>query len=151
MGSFLSSMAGAGYILNFIPPSPSNPPSLPGIGLFTAPMMGALALPSNFPSLNISLGGISIPIPGQGGGSPPFDISAYLKMIAVAIALPFLLVKTMIEKLLQLQVVLPTPSGVQSLLGGLFAEAGLNTPAITKLTGCLATGVAGIFTSTIPA
>ncbi len=151
MGCFAANMAGITYILDFIPPTPTKLPSLPSINLFLDPFMGAIKMPSSYPSLNLSLGGISIPIPGVGGGEPEFDVSGMLKMIAVCAALPFLLIKNMIEKLLNLQIVLPTLGGTTALLGGLFAEANLTTPAITTFTGCLAKSTVGLFTSMIPA
>jgi hypothetical protein len=148
----MSQMAGINFVLDFIPPTPQKIKDLkiPDISMFTAPFMVNMAMPAAYPAINISLGGITIAIPGV--GEPPYerDLSGQFKFMAIGMALPFLLIKAVVEGLLQLQINLPTVSGIEALFISLCAEVGINTPAVAKFGGCIARGIMALFSALIP-
>jgi len=141
LGCFKATLAGINYVLDYIPPTIDNPPSLPSVTLFLDAFMGAVLLPPAYPG--ITLGPLTIP----GVGSPPYayDVGAEIKLIAVCVVLPFTLIKNMITKLLELTIELPTLDGIKAIFLSLCADVGLSGVSITKLAGCLAQSIFDLF------
>lgn len=153
LANFEANFAGINYVLGFLPPDPHNLPSIPDISLFINPFMASVSLPGCYPPINVTLSGVNISIPGQGpsGCIPPYSIQAELNLIAVCIALPFLILKQMIETIIEsLEVVLPTFDFVLGIIIDLFGQIGLNTSALFQFAGCLATAIVNLFAALIP-
>lgn len=116
--------------------SSQNPPGMPpkpnGPGMPGAPTAGLPGAP------------VAPAVPGLG-----YDVSGQFKIMAVCIALPFLIIKAVITGLLNLSLVLPTIGGVTALFSSLCAEVGLAGAAIAKLGGCLAKSIIALVTSLI--
>jgi len=153
LAALLANFAGINFILQFIPPTPQSIANLsvPGINLFITAAMGGIKLPADYPPINVTLGGVTISIPGQGSYPGPggWDVSGEFKLLAVCIALPFLLIKNMVTDLLNLQISLPTLSGITNLLISLLNEVGLAGAAVSIFVGCLAQGILDLFTALI--
>jgi hypothetical protein len=160
--SLLSTFAGISFVLDFIPPTPQKVADLkpPSIAIFIQPFMASLGgLPASYPPVALTLGGVTVEIPGVGAG--PFtgrDISAEMKLAIVCIALPFLLIKAVVEGLLNLQLVLPTLDGIIDLFMSLCLSAGLGTLVggvmvlpigLVKFAGCLAQAIMSLFSALI--
>lgn len=140
-------MGGINYVLDFIPPSPTNVPSLPTIDIFLNPFMAAIKLPPTYPG--IALGPLTIP--GVGSAPYQFDPSGMLKLMAVCIVLPFQLISNIVTGIIHLAIELPTIDGVIALFADLGAQVGLPVDVITKFGGCLASAIVKLFTDLIPA
>ena len=139
-GFFGALLAGINYVLKFIPPDPMKLPSFPGISLFVDGFMGAIQGLPALPAFNIDVPGApSIPFPGIGGPSiPSFTGEAMIKMIGMFIAVPFLIIKGIIDGILKLQIKLPTVD----IIVGLFTSTGLGLgfplPSLEPWMLCLA-------------
>lgn len=151
LASLTGAMAPINYLLDFLPPNPSKLPSVPGIQIVIDPFMASVKLPDAYPEINVSLGGVTISIPGK--GSPPYeyDLSGEMKLICVVIALPFLCIKGIIEKIISdLVVELPTAATIQGIFVALALEVGLSGAAVPQFAYCLATALFNLFTALIP-
>lgn len=143
MGTMLSTMGGIGFVLNYIPPNPTNIPSPPGIDLFLQPFLGAVKLPSSH--AGFSMGPISIP--AAGSGKPAFDPSGLFKMAFCCVMLPFNLITALVTSIISLSPSLPTPDLGIKVFKELTAQAGL--PPGLKVE-CIPLSVVGLMTSLIP-
>jgi hypothetical protein len=146
LGCFEATFAGINYALQFIPPTPSSLPNIkpPSIGLFSSAFLSSVKMPSSYSS--VSLGPLTLP--GKGGKST-FDSSAMIKLVAVCIVLPFMLIEKFITGLLNLQIILPTLGGVSSLFTSLAKSLGLVGDSISKFGLALAKAIVALFTSLI--
>ncbi len=148
LGCFKSAFAGPLFVLDFIPPTPDKIANLgpPSISLFLQPFMDAVNLPAAYPSVSID------PVTIPGVGDPPYErpIDAELKLITMVVTLPFKLILTMVEKLLELTIALPTLSTIYDLFVDLALGAGLEGIPIANFGLCLAQAILDLFTSLIP-
>lgn len=148
--------AGFNYILGFIPPDPHHLPSIPSIGDFIAPFMASMAMPTNYPALSLSFGGVSISIPSAGTGISPFplqgpfdpsfgfNVGGTFAMMFMAIAAPFLICKQIITGIINnLTVTLPTLSAIQAIISGMVIGLGFGSTSLPPfvLTSMLSFGL----------
>lgn len=147
LGTFLATLAGINFALQFIPPTPATIPkiSLPTVDIFIKAFLGGVKMPSAYAS--VSLGPVTLP--GVSGKLPGFDATGILKLSLVCISLPFQLITTFIKGLLKGQIILPTVSGIQVLFNSLALSAGLSGLAVAQFGGCVAQSIEQLFSSMI--
>ena len=146
LGMFASAMGGINYVLQYVPPSPQNLPSLPSIDLFLQPFMASVSLPAAYPAF--SLGPISIP---EKPGTPGWDVSGEFKLIYCAVMLPFQVITGIIEGIISnLSVSIPGIPVIKAIFEGLAAAAGLSGPAIAQFAVCIATALFNLLTALLP-
>jgi len=154
-GLFLSMFAGINFVLDFIPPSISNPPSIPGISIFIDAMLGGLSFPGNHPAFEF-IPGIVIP-EVTGSVDLGINIEAAFKLITAFIALPFAIIGAIIEKLLELTIEIPSVELITGILLDLFIDLGLAPAApalpslgIIHLLTCIPLALFELITSLFP-
>ena len=145
LGCFSATFAGISYALNYLPPSPTNVPQLPSIGIFTQAFMGSIKMPSSYPAFSFG----PLTIPGVGAGPYKYHIDSEMKLIGVSILLPFKLTENLITGIIKLQVPLPTVDGIQVIFNQLCVSVGINTPAVAKFGGGIAESTASLFSELI--
>jgi hypothetical protein len=166
LGCFEATFAGMNFILGFLPPNPSNLPSIPDISLFLNPFMASLNMPSDYPAFNMSLSGITISIPAVGSGISPyalfgpfdpafgFPVGGEFNFIFCSVAAPFIMIKNMITQILNIEFPsIPSFGALQAIITGLLIDIGFGSLLLPSLTavfnfaGCLATAIIGLVTA----
>lgn len=152
LGALESLFAGINYVLEFLPPDPLELPEIPDISLFIDAFMKSMEgkLPP-LPAYSINLEGVDIAIPAIEGvkvpgfpdvptpGIPGFDPSGILKLIALFIGLPFLIIKGIIDLLVKnLKIELPTLESLEILIGKLGVTLGIPLESMAMISACTA-------------
>lgn len=156
-GLFLSMFAGVNFVLDFIPPVITNPPSLPDIGIFTDAMLAGVNFPANHIEFEF-IPGIIIPeVTDKLDLGAGFSIEAPFRLITAFIALPFAIISAIIEKLLELEIAIPSVELITEILFALFIDLGLALPppaipslGILALLTCIPLALFGLITSLFP-
>lgn len=148
LGMFSCQMAGINYVLDFLPPSPDNLPSIPSIQIFADGFMGSINFPCDLPEIDLG-GGVSIPA-GSGGDSCGFDTSGAVKLIIMLIKLPFQIISAIIEEIINsLSVVIPSVALITDIFSQLAIDLGLSGQAISNLGGCVAIALNDLLTGSL--
>lgn len=151
LGALESMFAGINYVLDFIPPDPEELPEIPDIAMFIDAFLASMKdkIPS-MPAYSCSLEGITIDLPEIKGPvipGPPrlpglpdwFDPAGILKLIVLFIALPFLIIKGIIDYLVEkLSVLLPTLDDLKALIGKIGLALGIPIATMDMFSDCLA-------------
>jgi hypothetical protein len=145
LGSLLATLGGISFVLDFLPPDPLNPPSIPTIDLFFKPMTSAMAIDFSLPPttdpLKIEL------IPPSGPGFPAVGL---INIALTVVFTVFGLFIGIIESILNLSPELPTLQLFIDLFASVGAGFGIPAASLEVLGGCLAKSVIGLITALIP-
>ncbi len=97
VGVVASTLAGVGFVLKYLPPSPTNLPSLPSLSLFLDPFMGAIKVP-----------GLTIPAPpGVPSATIAASAAAVLKFVMATVTMIFGLFTGIVTSIINLSPKLP--------------------------------------------
>jgi hypothetical protein len=148
-GFFGSLLAGIEFALGFLPPDPHHLPQIPTIDFFIQPFTAAAIGLPKLPPINLQIPGLpQIPFPGMPGiVIPGFDPSAMLNLIGMFIGIPFLLIKGVIEGILNLQIKIPTFDVILNLLIGLGLAVGFPSLTMAFIMPCLAKTAVNAFSA----
>ena len=155
-GSFGALNAGMEFVADFLPLDPLNLPSLPTIDLFVEGFtLAAPGLPS-IPGGTVDLPGISVPVPEIAGfdypplpavpdmpSLPTFDPTCVINFAGMMIGLPFLLIKGIVDDMLNLEFKLPTLPEIEGKIVDLGLSIGIPEVTIGTFSGCMAEQIEG--------
>jgi hypothetical protein len=152
LGALESLFAGITFVLDYIPPDPEDLPSIPDVSIFIEAFMASMKdkIPP-MPAYSLNLEGITISIPEIRGPQPPgfppiptpdlpgFDPSGIVKLSVLFIALPFLIIKGIIDYILEkLSVKIPTLEDLKALIGKIGLPLGIAKATMDMFSACLA-------------
>lgn len=145
MGALESMFAGINYVLEFLPPDPTKLPSPPDVTMFIDAFMASSKdkIPP-MPSSSRTIEGVTIDLPEVPGPELPgppnwFDPAGILKLIVLFIALPFLIIKGIIDYLVEnLKVQVPTLDDLKTLIGKIGLALGIPIATMNMFSDCLA-------------
>jgi len=163
VGGMASMLAGLGLVLPFIALDPEDLPdfTVPDIDVFITAMMGAAGGLPSFPETTLSISGLSVPLPAYSGipsptipplnGSPlpQFDPTTVVEMVGMFIAVPFLIIQEILDKILQLELFIPDAAFVIAIIAAAGADLGFTVPAIELFSACFATSLVTMITETL--
>lgn len=162
-GCFGSMFAGINLILPFIPPDIDNLPdfTLPDINIFIdAFFLGNIGIPS-FPAISIPFPDITINLPAYSGFDLPdmpdfdwgfslgFDPLSMCKLISLFIALPYLIIKFILDSIFDLSLQIPDFDFIYDLIISLGFDLDFPLPSLELFASCLAIAIVALLVEMI--